>query len=55
MKNFVIVGTSAVGKSFLEDALVATGRFVALPKHTSRPPRLGEDPQKTVCLSSPEF
>jgi guanylate kinase len=55
MLNFVITGTSGVGKTFLEEELEKTGRFFQLPKYTDRPLRPGEDPLKLVSLSSEDF
>lgn len=55
MKNIVIIGTSGVGKTFLEQELESLKISYQLPKYTNRAPRPGEDSIKTVCISSDEF
>jgi guanylate kinase len=55
MFNFVITGTSGVGKTFLETELEKTGHFFQLPKYTDRLLRPGEDPLKLVSLSFFDF
>lgn len=55
MKNIVIVGTSGVGKTFLEQELESLGISFQLPKYTNRPQRSGENSNKTICISSSEF
>jgi len=55
MTNFVIIGTSGVGKTFLEQELESMGISFQLPKYTNRSPRSAENTNKTVCISSIEF
>jgi len=55
MKNFVITGTSGVGKTFLEEELEKKKITFQIPKYTDRPRRLGDDLKKLICLSSVEF
>lgn len=55
MINFVITGTSGVGKTFLEEQLEKTGCFFQIPKYTNRPQRPTEDTLKTVCVSDADF
>jgi len=55
MKNIVIVGTSGVGKTLLEQQMESLGISFQLPKYTNRPQRYGENSNKTICISSYEF
>jgi guanylate kinase len=55
MINFVITGTSGVGKTFLEEQLEKTGRFFQIPKYTNRPQRPTEDTLKTISISDADF
>lgn len=55
MKNIVIVGTSGVGKTFLEQELESLGISFQLPKYTNRPQRSGENSNKTICVPPYEF
>lgn len=55
MFNFVISGTSGIGKTYLEEQLEKTERFYQLPKYTTRPIRKSENPDKLVHLETSEF
>jgi guanylate kinase len=55
MKNFVITGVSAVGKTFLEEQLEKTGQFFQIPKYTNRSQRPIEDTLKNICISDTDF
>jgi guanylate kinase len=55
MKNIVIVGTSGVGKTFLEQELETQKISYQIPKYTNRESRPGENSTKTVCIPSSEF
>ncbi len=55
MSNFVISGTSGIGKTYLEEQLEKTERFYQLPKYTTRPIRTSENPDKLIQLGTPEF
>jgi len=55
MKNFVITGTSGVGKTFLEEELEKRKITFQIPKYTDRPSRSGDILTKLICISSEEF
>lgn len=54
MDNLVIVGTSGVGKTFLERELDKLGLYSQIPMYTNRQPRK-EDGNGIVCLSDEDF
>lgn len=55
MFNFVVTGTSGIGKTYLEEQLEKTGRFYQLPKYTTRPLRTSENPDKLIPLRTSKF
>jgi len=55
MINFIIAGTSGVGKTFLQTQLVQTGYFYSIPVYTNRSPRPNENHKKNVCIPTKKF
>lgn len=55
MKNLVIVGTSGVGKTFLEGELEKRKMYFRVPIYSDRNSRPGEDKKTIVCISREEF
>ena len=55
MKNLIIVGTSGVGKTFLEGELERRRMYSPVPIYSDRELRDGEDHNTIICISSKEF
>lgn len=55
MRNIVIVGSSGLGKTFLEEELEKRGVSFQLPKYFDREAREGERKDKNISLSREEW